>query len=1255
MCYTNPVTYYTGSSSRTQLDRDGNFVMTVGNNDLTYAPAGNLLSKKPTSPADNLKQDYVLTANSKVSKYRGTDGQLLWSTPLDSAFTNRGASARLDAQGNVILLGLYDAPPWYPNHGTTISIEYCVEKYAAQDGHLLWRRTIGSLFKGSVQGVEIDSQGNVVVVGLSTYTMMHIWKVSAADGMLLWSDSFYNSFAEEPSFRASGTYSLRCVFDDSDNPMIVGEVNRQYTVTEYDIYAAKYEASTGVKLWEKLWRARGSNYVTGALIDRQGDVILIQSGSFIRYKAPFIDDQHIRFGGHTEATMQARIRVSDPQATMYVEYGAGSSYGMRTPEAPVPGDGVANVGIRGLVAPNVYHYRWVVQTSEGIILGEKQVFDFSKVYNRAPTAMGDAFVVPKVSGLTEFVIDVVANDSDPDGDPISIVSVSRGPYGTVTTDGSKVTYKPLATPTSDEFSYTIADSYGAQSTATVTVTGYNVPPVAVHDFVSALAHPASTEIWCLSNDSDPEGKPLAISSFTQPTNGSVASIPGGLRYTPQPGFVGEDQFTYKVSDGGLTAQATVRVSVATNKPPVARDDFASVTLPSDSTDIWCLSNDSDPEGKPLTISSFIQPANGSVVSLPSGLRYTPKPGFVGEDQFTYTISDGVLSATATVRVTVGNNLPPIAVDDTAQSGFGGVSINVLANDSDPEGKPLVVSSVTQPLNGSATWSSDGSVLYSPAANFSGQDQFTYTISDGALSATATVQVTVEENLPPIAVDDTAQSGFGGVSINVLANDSDPEGKSLVVSSVTQPLHGSATLSSDGSVRYSPAANFSGQDQFTYTVSDGALSATATVRVTVNARTNSVEPPQVFFHNGRNWNRGTGFYFRRFSVPSVNEPGDVAILAAVSEPLNSRGNAVDAVFAYMSGSTRWGITREGRRAPDASGLPMRGKGGMFRSFKDPLLNDWGDVAFVAKLSKASAQRDTGIWFQPAGGALRMMAREGDVAAGVEGARFGTFISTGLTDTGAIPFVARLRTGKAGVTSANALGLWVITAEGTRLLLRQGDTLSVGGVPKQVKLFAALTAPGNSPGHGHLGTGEEFLVRVTWIDKTQSLIRVSASAETQVLVSSGDLAPGTEAQFAGFGLPSPDKKGGFAVSATLKQGVGGVTDADDVCIYEYTPEAGWALLKREGAGVFLDPERSQPVRNAEGRTAFLSGSPASGGEEVWTAEDGEVYGESPQPSGQQSNRSIVSLAFPGGEHGGAVYVARHTAPSGKKKSSSTSAPL
>lgn len=279
--------------------------------------------------------------------------------------------------------------------------------------------------------------------------------------------------------------------------------------------------------------------------------------------------------------------------------------------------------------------------------------------------------------------------------------------------------------------------------------------------------------------------------------------------------------------------------VAVNNAPKAVNDSASTAYQTP-VSINVLANDSDADGDTLTVTSLSGVNGSAVINANGSITFTPASGFSGIETFNYTVSDGSASATATVSVNVATpvitNSAPTAINDSASTAYGSaVTINVLANDSDPDGDTLTVTSLSG-VNGSAVINANGSIAFTPANGFSGTETFSYTITDGKASATATVSVNVAPapppaNRAPVALDDSAATLSGtSVVIAVLGNDSDPDGDALKVISVAEGGKGSVRINSDGTLTFTPAKNFKNFDTFSYTISDGALTATASVTV-----------------------------------------------------------------------------------------------------------------------------------------------------------------------------------------------------------------------------------------------------------------------------------------------------------------------------------------------------------------------------------------------------------------------------------------
>ncbi len=315
----------------------------------------------------------------------------------------------------------------------------------------------------------------------------------------------------------------------------------------------------------------------------------------------------------------------------------------------------------------------------------------------------------------------------------------------------------------------------------------NQSPTAVAD-LATTAEDQPTTIAALTNDKDrdlPAGDVLTVTNYTQPDNGTVVLNPNGtFTYTPDANYNGTDTFTYTVSDaaspwhvhglsgffhgGEHTSSTTVTVAVgAVNDATVANDDSATVAEDSGTTTINVLANDNDPDG-PLTITGVTQPTGGTVAIIGGGtaVSYTPNPNFNGgPNTFTYTVTQGGVDTNATVNITVTSVPDPtVANDDTATvlEDSGTTTINVLANDNDPDG-PLTITGVTQPTGGTVAITGGGTaVSYTPNPNFNGgPNTFTYTVTQGGVDTTATVNVTVTSVPDPtVANDDTATVARG---------------------------------------------------------------------------------------------------------------------------------------------------------------------------------------------------------------------------------------------------------------------------------------------------------------------------------------------------------------------------------------------------------------------------------------------------------------------------------------------------------------
>jgi len=458
--------------------------------------------------------------------------------------------------------------------------------------------------------------------------------------------------------------------------------------------------------------------------------------------------------------------------------------------------------------------------------------------NDNPVAVDDSATTDEDTPVT---IDVVANDTDVDGDTRTLQNVGTASHGSVTIVAGKAQYSPASNFNgSDNFTYVVSDGHGGTATGNVSITinAVNDNPVAVDDSATT-DEDTPVNIDVVANDTDVDGDTRTLQSVGTASHGSVTIVGGQAHYSPAADFNGSDSFTYVVSDGhGGTASGNVNITVnPVNDNPVAVDDSATTDEDTPVT-VNVIANDTDVDGDSRTLQSVGTASHGSVTIVGGQAQYSPAADFNGSDSFTYVVSDGHGgTATGNVSVTINPvNDNPVAVNDSATTDEDTpVNIDVVANDTDVDGDTRTLQSVGTASHGSVTIVG-GQAHYSPNANFNGSDSFTYVVSDGhGGTATGTVNVTINPvNDNPVAVDDSAATDEDTpVRVNVVGNDTDVDGDTRTLQSVGTASHGSVAIVS-GQAQYSPATNFNGSDSFTYVVSDGhGGTATGNVNITVN--------------------------------------------------------------------------------------------------------------------------------------------------------------------------------------------------------------------------------------------------------------------------------------------------------------------------------------------------------------------------------------------------------------------------------------
>lgn len=473
--------------------------------------------------------------------------------------------------------------------------------------------------------------------------------------------------------------------------------------------------------------------------------------------------------------------------------------------------------------------------------------------NRAPIALPDERRLCDVRSL----INPVANDFDPDGDPLALLAIPTPPTrGTAVIVGPNLiryTLLPGGVPGPDQFTYEISDGQGHTTLGLVRLT-INRPPEAVTDEVVAQVN-ETILIKPLANDTDPDADPLALVKFDQGRAGGLVKLaaPDQLFYTPPPGYFGQDRFAYEVSDGCRSVRGMVVVGV--NRPPLAGTDFADLT-PNQVVAIVLLANDRDPDNDPLRVERLGAPRHGNVVQPAPGVAlYTPPRDYLGRDQFDYEISDGRGGrATATAHLSIQpRNRPPLARPDFVAVPAGAtVLVEPLRNDADPDGDALGLTRVAAPAHGTILASNAVAFTYRAPTNLNGVVKVDYQVTDArGLSALGTVWLTVslpEPLLPyaPVAVSDAASTEAEfNVLVPVLDNDFHPALFDFSLASFTPGGFGGVQLGANpGSLDYAPVPGYVGPDWLTYTITDtnGLLSAAPVLVSTLYPNPPDNEPP-----------------------------------------------------------------------------------------------------------------------------------------------------------------------------------------------------------------------------------------------------------------------------------------------------------------------------------------------------------------------------------------------------------------------------
>jgi VCBS repeat-containing protein len=340
---------------------------------------------------------------------------------------------------------------------------------------------------------------------------------------------------------------------------------------------------------------------------------------------------------------------------------------------------------------------------------------------------------------------------------------------------------------------------------------------------------------------------------------AVTAALNGLSYTPVADYNGSVTMTVSTSDG---VAAPVAGTVALNLAPVADIVNDTATTAEDTSKVISVLGNDSFENSGAAVTSVTNGAHGSVTINGDGtVTYMPNANYNGTDSFTYTVTSGGVTETATVTVNVTPvNDPPVQTIPTAQTIAEDTPLTFSAATGNPitvadvDGDTLTItvsatngtfnlgaiSGVTASGGGTGTIVLTGSaaainsaldgLILNPTADYNGSAVMTVTTTDGTATVSGAIPLTITP-VADIANDAVATNEDTPVAVNVLTNDSF-ENPAAAVTSVSQGAHGTVSIGSNGQLTYTPNANYNGPDSFTYTVTSGGVTETATVTVNV---------------------------------------------------------------------------------------------------------------------------------------------------------------------------------------------------------------------------------------------------------------------------------------------------------------------------------------------------------------------------------------------------------------------------------------
>ncbi|MBF0327509.1 MAG: cadherin-like domain-containing protein [Alphaproteobacteria bacterium] len=514
------------------------------------------------------------------------------------------------------------------------------------------------------------------------------------------------------------------------------------------------------------------------------------------------------------------------------------------------GDGSDTAVIAGSAADSTVERladgRWLVIGADGRdTLTEVEHLEFADRTlhldgtNNAPTATADIVSVVEDGALSIAAAELLANDGDFDGDALTLSAVGNAEGGTVVLNGDS---SVIFTPGSNfdgvaRFDYSVADGHGGFATKTVTVdvAAVNDDPTSTPVTLAAGTEDTSIVIAkaaLLANAADIDGDVLSATDISADHGAIVDNGDGTVTFTPDANYTGTVTIGYTVADGNggsVAGSATFNLAATEDEAAISASGGSGqedgvITGQIAATDV---------DGAIASMTLVSGTSHGTVTLNGDGsYSFAPDADWNGSDSFVVRTTDtagGTTDATITVSATAVND-DPTNTPVTLTAGTEDTSIIIakaalLANASDIDGDVLSATNITTD-HGAIVDNGDGTVTFTPEANYTGTVTIGYTVADGqggSVAGSATLNLAAV-NDDPTNTPVTLTAGTEDTSIiiakaDLLANAADIDGDVLSASNISAD-HGAIVDNGDGTVTFTPEANYTGPVTIGYTVADG---------------------------------------------------------------------------------------------------------------------------------------------------------------------------------------------------------------------------------------------------------------------------------------------------------------------------------------------------------------------------------------------------------------------------------------------------